>query len=211
VTNQKRSVKTTFMSETRVIGRNEPCPCGSGKKYKRCCGVGAAPKLSVPAQVNLPEGTGGAMPGGFDPSAVNPEVMMQFTQALQRLPKGQLQRLQAIMAKAMSGKDVTAEAKEFENSLPVDFQNLIHSFKDFMPQPGALPQTQTSTSEMTEEQARALVAKAAQEGVISQEKAENLLKEDENKIEESHLPLTNQQPGKLGKFWKNLGGGKKGL
>lgn len=22
------------------IGRNEPCPCGSGKKYKRCCGGG---------------------------------------------------------------------------------------------------------------------------------------------------------------------------
>lgn len=21
------------------IGRNEPCPCGSGKKYKKCCGV----------------------------------------------------------------------------------------------------------------------------------------------------------------------------
>jgi len=21
-----------------VVGRNEPCPCGSGKKYKRCCG-----------------------------------------------------------------------------------------------------------------------------------------------------------------------------
>jgi uncharacterized protein len=20
------------------IGRNDPCPCGSGKKYKRCCG-----------------------------------------------------------------------------------------------------------------------------------------------------------------------------
>ncbi|MGA2149698.1 MAG: SEC-C metal-binding domain-containing protein [Bryobacteraceae bacterium] len=19
------------------IGRNQPCPCGSGKKYKRCC------------------------------------------------------------------------------------------------------------------------------------------------------------------------------
>ncbi len=19
------------------IGRNEPCPCGSGKKYKKCC------------------------------------------------------------------------------------------------------------------------------------------------------------------------------
>jgi preprotein translocase subunit SecA len=25
--------------EGRKIGRNEPCPCGSGKKYKRCCGA----------------------------------------------------------------------------------------------------------------------------------------------------------------------------
>lgn len=24
---------------TRKAGRNEPCPCGSGKKYKRCCGL----------------------------------------------------------------------------------------------------------------------------------------------------------------------------
>ena len=23
------------------VGRNEPCPCGSGKKYKRCCGLAA--------------------------------------------------------------------------------------------------------------------------------------------------------------------------
>lgn len=22
------------------IGRNEPCPCGSGRKYKVCCGIG---------------------------------------------------------------------------------------------------------------------------------------------------------------------------
>ncbi|MEP7218160.1 MAG: SEC-C metal-binding domain-containing protein [Bacteroidota bacterium] len=21
------------------MGRNEPCPCGSGKKYKKCCGA----------------------------------------------------------------------------------------------------------------------------------------------------------------------------
>ncbi|MBO5139557.1 MAG: SEC-C domain-containing protein, partial [Peptococcaceae bacterium] len=20
------------------VGRNDPCPCGSGKKYKHCCG-----------------------------------------------------------------------------------------------------------------------------------------------------------------------------
>ncbi len=24
------------------VGRNEPCPCGSGKKYKKCCGASAA-------------------------------------------------------------------------------------------------------------------------------------------------------------------------
>lgn len=21
------------------VGRNEPCPCGSGRKYKKCCGA----------------------------------------------------------------------------------------------------------------------------------------------------------------------------
>ncbi|HIC86576.1 MAG TPA: hypothetical protein EYP06_09830, partial [Desulfobacterales bacterium] len=21
------------------VGRNAPCPCGSGKKYKKCCGA----------------------------------------------------------------------------------------------------------------------------------------------------------------------------
>jgi uncharacterized protein YecA (UPF0149 family) len=24
---------------SKKIGRNEPCPCGSGKKYKKCCGT----------------------------------------------------------------------------------------------------------------------------------------------------------------------------
>jgi preprotein translocase subunit SecA len=28
----------TFVREERKVGRNEPCPCGSGKKYKQCCG-----------------------------------------------------------------------------------------------------------------------------------------------------------------------------
>ena len=24
-------------NQSRVAGRNDPCPCGSGKKFKRCC------------------------------------------------------------------------------------------------------------------------------------------------------------------------------
>jgi len=26
--------------EAPKVGRNDPCPCGSGKKYKKCCGKG---------------------------------------------------------------------------------------------------------------------------------------------------------------------------
>jgi len=26
-----------FTHEDKKIGRNDPCPCGSGKKYKKCC------------------------------------------------------------------------------------------------------------------------------------------------------------------------------
>jgi SEC-C motif-containing protein len=29
----------TVRYETQRTGRNEPCPCGSGKKYKKCCGA----------------------------------------------------------------------------------------------------------------------------------------------------------------------------
>ncbi len=29
---------TTYKRESPKVGRNDPCPCGSGKKYKKCCG-----------------------------------------------------------------------------------------------------------------------------------------------------------------------------
>jgi len=28
----------SFTNPYRYVGRNDPCPCGSGKKFKRCCG-----------------------------------------------------------------------------------------------------------------------------------------------------------------------------
>ena len=38
---QPAQIGTTFTPEPRrnasKVGRNDPCPCGSGKKYKRCC------------------------------------------------------------------------------------------------------------------------------------------------------------------------------
>ena len=30
--------KTPIKREAAKVGRNDPCPCGSGKKYKKCCG-----------------------------------------------------------------------------------------------------------------------------------------------------------------------------
>lgn len=30
--------ETPTVREEPKIGRNDPCPCGSGKKYKKCCG-----------------------------------------------------------------------------------------------------------------------------------------------------------------------------
>ncbi len=35
-----RAQPATFRTPGTKIGRNDPCPCGSGKKYKQCCGRG---------------------------------------------------------------------------------------------------------------------------------------------------------------------------
>jgi preprotein translocase subunit SecA len=36
ITSEYKKSKTIVKSDR--IGRNDPCPCGSGKKYKKCCG-----------------------------------------------------------------------------------------------------------------------------------------------------------------------------
>ena len=40
---KKTTVKKVNVPKTsNKVGRNEPCPCGSGKKYKNCCGANSA-------------------------------------------------------------------------------------------------------------------------------------------------------------------------
>jgi preprotein translocase, SecA subunit len=38
----KKEIKKTnaTFKKAEQVGRNDPCPCGSGKKYKKCCGAG---------------------------------------------------------------------------------------------------------------------------------------------------------------------------
>jgi len=35
---KEQKLSGTVIRKGRKIGRNDPCPCGSGKKYKYCCG-----------------------------------------------------------------------------------------------------------------------------------------------------------------------------
>jgi preprotein translocase subunit SecA len=32
-----RKASKTVVNDSAKVGRNDPCPCGSGKKYKNCC------------------------------------------------------------------------------------------------------------------------------------------------------------------------------
>ena len=43
-TDKARTVRKTA---SQKVGRNDPCPCGSGKKYKKCCGRGDAGEQSA--------------------------------------------------------------------------------------------------------------------------------------------------------------------
>lgn len=36
---QPSNAAVPFFREFEKVGRNDPCPCGSGKKYKKCCGA----------------------------------------------------------------------------------------------------------------------------------------------------------------------------
>lgn len=35
---EDRGIRKPYVRPNAKIGRNDPCPCGSGKKYKKCCG-----------------------------------------------------------------------------------------------------------------------------------------------------------------------------
>src|SRR6185312_2102496 len=109
---------------------------------------------------------------GLPPGAANfeqfrdqmdPQMMQQFAQMMGRLPKGQLQKLQNLMQRAMAGKDVTQEAQEFEHSLPVELQSMLQGMQmpgmpEMAPELSApMDEPSTPSGEMNEEEARQIV------------------------------------------------------
>jgi hypothetical protein len=131
----------------------------------------------------MPAGMPGGMPGGFDPSQMDPAMLAQMTQMLQRLPRGQMQKLQSIMQKAMAGKDVTREAAEFERLLPPDMKEMLAGFQmpgmegmDAAAPVVAESESKTSTADdLTVDEARRIVEQAVAEGKLTRAEADKLL------------------------------------
>jgi len=40
ISDLEKMLNPTKPATSKKVGRNDPCPCGSGKKFKRCCGAG---------------------------------------------------------------------------------------------------------------------------------------------------------------------------
>jgi hypothetical protein len=143
----------------------------------------------------------GDTPLPFDPSQLNPDAINKFSQAMRRLPKGQVQRLQSLMQKAMAGKDVSREAMELESQLPPDFQEMLKSFGP-MGLGGADLNASQTESGMSEQDARRIIEEAAKSGKISSEQAKELLASQDG---HSANP---EEGSKLSKMWNSLRGKK---
>lgn len=57
-------------------GRNDPCPCGSGKRYKHCCGVVASAPAPVAATVAAPASASGATAAAPNPREITALVRL---------------------------------------------------------------------------------------------------------------------------------------
>jgi len=144
----------TTEHQFKNVGRNDTCPCGSGKKFKRCHGESTPWQGNAPALDRGSEGSQEAqsdMPQ-FDPSKMDLNWMAEFSSAIQRLPKGQLQQLQAIMQKGMSGKDVTRELEALQRKLPPSVQALLKKTPEIESQLEQAAESGATPAELTDEQ-----------------------------------------------------------
>lgn len=41
ISDLEKALNPPAPAQSEKVSRNEPCPCGSGKKYKKCCGLEA--------------------------------------------------------------------------------------------------------------------------------------------------------------------------
>lgn len=128
----------------------------------------------------------------FDPSKMDPKLLMELSQLIQQLPPQQLNRLQTLMHNMMAGIDVRRELEEFEKSLPPGFRDKLMALMASNPSafvPSAAPSAATSSaaaspaaetgirfdSSMDLREARLTILRAVAEGRLTPEEAERLL------------------------------------
>lgn len=109
----------------------------------------------------------------FDPSKMDPKVLMKLSQLVSQLPPSQVTRLQSLMHNMMAGFDVTKDLAEFEKELPPGFrENLLSILSE---QAQAARQGEVLSDEMNVREARLTILRAVADGQMSPEEAEKLL------------------------------------
>jgi hypothetical protein len=121
----------------------------------------------------------------FDPSKMDPKVLMEMSQLVQQLPPNQIQRMQTLMHNMMAGFDVRRDMEEFEKSLPPGFREKLTNLmlRSGVNPPAAeaapkeMPQEipQEIPKEINVREARLTILKAVAEGSMTPEEAEKLL------------------------------------
>jgi len=122
----------------------------------------------------------------FDPSKMDPKVLMELSQLIQQLPPEKLQRMQTLMHNMMAGFDVRAEMEEFERGLPPGFRERLAGMMAgqtaaFSPAPPSAAVTSfeepaaPSPANMDLREARLTLLRGVATGKILPEEAEKLL------------------------------------
>jgi hypothetical protein len=133
----------------------------------------------------------------FDPSKMDPKVLMELSRLIQQLPPEKLNQMQSLMHNMMAGHDVRYQMEEFERSLPPGFREKMMSLMGS--QTGTDPFTAAPLSNqasdtphlashstpvdsenetptgMDEQRARLTILRAVAAGQMSPEEAEKLL------------------------------------
>jgi hypothetical protein len=122
------------------------------------------------------------MMNGFDPSKMDPKVMMQMAELVRQLPPDKISKMQTLMHNMMAGFDVKKEMEEFERGLPQGFREKLVSImgsSGLGPMGPSITETSANsapaTAEMGIRDARVTLLRAVAEGRMTPEDAEKLL------------------------------------
>ena len=119
-------------------------------------------------------------PFQFDPSKMDPKLLMEMSQVIRELSPNQLSRMQTLMHNMMAGFDVRKEMEEFEKDLPPGFREKLSSIMARQTPVesqvvNSVEEADDPSPEMNMKKARLTILQAVAEGRMPPEEAEKLL------------------------------------